>query len=156
MLLPKTDAHSRTNGKPEKRDEQFSLRLGHTRVLTSHRDVIHYARAASLPVPYKRTPTAKHPPAVILSVGVKRPHEARRATDAKHGRISRRSMFAQTRVLFWRLCTGNSSFAKGLLSVTVRRSLRRKRLDFLLLTSFDCKKLRGLRTLRMTDRSIVL
>ena len=26
------------------REEQFSLRLGHTRVLTSHRDVIHYAR----------------------------------------------------------------------------------------------------------------
>ena len=26
-----------------------SLRLGHTRVLTSHRDVIHCARAASLP-----------------------------------------------------------------------------------------------------------
>ena len=35
------------------RDEQFSLRLGHTRVLTSHCDVIHYARVASLPVPYK-------------------------------------------------------------------------------------------------------
>ncbi|MBQ8213076.1 MAG: hypothetical protein IJZ80_03625, partial [Clostridia bacterium] len=27
--------------------------LGHARVLTSHRDVIHYARAASLPLPYK-------------------------------------------------------------------------------------------------------
>ena len=35
------------------RDVEFSLRLGHTRVLTSHRDVIHYARVASLPLPYK-------------------------------------------------------------------------------------------------------
>ena len=35
------------------RQEQFSLRLGHTRALTSHCDVIHYARAASLPLPYK-------------------------------------------------------------------------------------------------------
>ena len=34
------------------RQEQFSLRLGHTRVLTPHRGVIHYARAASLPPPY--------------------------------------------------------------------------------------------------------
>ena len=31
------------------REEQFSLRLGHARVLTPHRGVIHYARAASLP-----------------------------------------------------------------------------------------------------------
>ena len=30
------------------RDEQFSLRLGHTRVLTCHWHVIHCARAASL------------------------------------------------------------------------------------------------------------
>ena len=30
------------------REEQFSLRLGHTRVLTSHCDVIHCARVASL------------------------------------------------------------------------------------------------------------
>ena len=31
-----------------KRTVGFSLRLGHARVLTSHRDVIHCARAASL------------------------------------------------------------------------------------------------------------
>ena len=35
------------------REEQFSLRLGHTRILTSHCDVIHYARVASLPLPYR-------------------------------------------------------------------------------------------------------
>ena len=29
--------------------DSVSLRLGHTRVLTCHRHVIHYARAASLP-----------------------------------------------------------------------------------------------------------
>ena len=51
----------------------------------------------------------------------------------QHGRISRRTMFAQTRALPWRLCTRNSSFARGKLLVIVRRSLRRKRLDFLLL-----------------------
>ncbi len=31
-----------------KKSSPFSLRLGHARVLTSHRDVIHYAHAASL------------------------------------------------------------------------------------------------------------
>jgi hypothetical protein len=61
-------------------------------------------------------------------------------------------MFALFRVLQYRLCTRNESFAKGLLLVIVRRSLRRKRLDFLLLTSLDCKKLRVLRALRMTYR----
>ena len=46
-------------------------------------------------------------------------------------------------------------FCLGKLLVIVRRSLRRKRLDFLLLASLDCKKLRVLRALRMTDRSFV-
>ena len=36
------------------RDVGFSLRLGHTRVLTSHCDVIHYARAASLRRPLQK------------------------------------------------------------------------------------------------------
>ena len=36
-----------------KRVVEDSLRLGHTRVLTSHRDVIHYARAASLRRPLR-------------------------------------------------------------------------------------------------------
>ena len=68
----------------------------------------------------------------------------------RRGRISRRNMFAQARVLQYRLCTRNSSFARGKLLVIVWRSLRRKRLDFLLLASLDCKKLRVLRALRMT------
>ena len=33
-----------------------SLRLGHVRVLTYHRYVIHYPHAASLPPPYSTTP----------------------------------------------------------------------------------------------------
>ena len=71
--------------------------------------------------------------------------------DVRRGR----NMFAQTRVILLRLCTRNSSFAKGLLLVSVCRSLRRKRLDFLLLASLDCKKLRGLRALRMTVRFLL-
>ena len=43
----------------------------------------------------------------------------------RRGRISRRSMFAQPRVLQYRLCTRNSSFARGKLLAIVRRSLRR-------------------------------
>ena len=46
-------------------------------------------------------------------------------------------------------------FCLGKLLVSVCRSLRRKRLDFLLLALLDCKKLRGLRALRMTDRGVV-
>ena len=48
------------------REEQFSLRLGHTRVLTSHRDVIHYARVASLP-PLQKMGTF----AVCVALGVR-------------------------------------------------------------------------------------
>ena len=70
-----------------------------------------------------------------------------KGAPTKEGRISRRTLFAQPCVLQYRLCTRNESFAKGLLLVIVWRSLRRKRLDFLLLASLDCKKLRGLRGL---------
>ena len=37
-----------------KRVVEFSLRLGHARVLTSHRDVIHFAHAASLRRPLQK------------------------------------------------------------------------------------------------------
>ena len=102
----------------------------------------------SKPVPYKRTSTAKHPSAVILSVlsEMREKGFANQKTESPR-RISRRSMFAQTRVLLWRLCIRNSSFARREPLVSVYRSLRRKQLDFLLLTSFDCKKLRVLRGL---------
>ena len=79
----------------------------------------------SKPVPYKRTPTAKHPPAVILSVlsEMREKGFANQKTESPR-RISRRSMFAQTRVFLWRLCIRNNSFVRGRLPVIVRRSRR--------------------------------
>ena len=80
MLLPKTNAYHSTNvertnfvgdGASTSRYDgfiatsydirvclravEFSLWLGHTRVLTSHRDVIHYARVASQRQPLQKT-----------------------------------------------------------------------------------------------------
>ena len=44
LSIPQRPAHS-----PVRDRAAFSLRLGHARVLTVHRTVIHYTRAASLP-----------------------------------------------------------------------------------------------------------
>ena len=71
-------------------------------------------------------------------------------------RISRRTLFAPIRVLFWRLYTRNSSFARGKLLVIVCRSRRHSALlhSLVLLRSASLAyaKLRALRALRMTYR----
>ena len=86
--VPKTNAYHRTNGKPEKRDEQ----------------------ARPLQTNFYR----KTSPAVILSVlsEMREKSFANPKTESPR-RISRRSMFAQTCVFLWRLCIRNSSFARG-------------------------------------------
>ena len=70
LAPPATTAHYCTNGKPE--------------------------NGTSKPVPYKRTPTAKYPPAVILSVlsEMREKNFVNQKTESPR-RISRRSMFAQ-------------------------------------------------------------
>ena len=49
-----------------------SLRLGHVRVLTYHRYVIHYPHAASLPPPYNTTPNKTK---CLTSLNTAQPYE---------------------------------------------------------------------------------
>ena len=110
--------------------------------------------------PHRKTPPRGHPERRSDRATPRSP-QGDRVTDAVG---SRDAHCSHPSIFLFSVCAHkNSSITYGKLSVIVHRSLRRaacgSRLDFLPLTPpkalFDCKKLRELRTLRMTNRMFI-